>query len=77
MIVQMDEETEGDPHGHITSLAVKRSHRRYSTEQIGAVHSDTMLYNKAVTPIKFPRLGLAQKLMDLTAQAMVETFNAK
>ena len=25
---QMDEETEGDPHGHITSLAVKRSHRR-------------------------------------------------
>merc|ERR1712223_1175643 len=39
-----------DPHGHITSLAVKRSHRR---------------------------LGLAQKLMDQTAQAMVETFNAK
>ena len=47
----MEEETsEDDPHGHITSLAVKRSHRR---------------------------LGLAQKLMDQTARAMVETFNAK
>ena len=39
-----------EAHGHITSLAVKRSHRR---------------------------LGLAQKLMDQTARAMVETFNAK
>ena len=46
----MEEEAEDDPHGHITSLAVKRSHRR---------------------------LGLAQKLMDQTARAMVETFNAK
>ena len=45
-----EEEFEDDPHGHITSLAVKRSHRR---------------------------LGLAQKLMDQTARAMVETFNAK
>jgi len=50
VLAKMEEETEGDPHGHITSLAVKRSHRR---------------------------LGLAQKLMDQTARAMVETFNAK
>lgn len=50
VLAKMEEEAEDDPHGHITSLAVKRSHRR---------------------------LGLAQKLMDRTAQAMVETFNAK
>ncbi|TRY69148.1 hypothetical protein TCAL_03057 [Tigriopus californicus] len=56
VLAKMEEETEGtvggadEPHGHITSLAVKRSHRR---------------------------LGLAQKLMDQTARAMVETFNAK
>merc|ERR1712062_579702 len=50
VLAKMEEETEDDPHGHITSLAVKRSHRR---------------------------LGLAQKLMDQTARAMVETFNAK
>merc|ERR1712071_471110 len=47
-----EEETSGEDetHGHITSLAAKRSHRR---------------------------LGLAQKLMDQTARAMVECFNAK
>ena len=50
VLAKMEEEAEDDPHGHITSLAVKRSHRR---------------------------LGLAQKLMDQTARAMVETFNAK
>jgi len=50
VLAKMEEEAEDDPHGHITSLAVKRSHRR---------------------------LGLAQKLMDQTAQSMVETFNAK
>ena len=50
VLAKMEEETEDDPHGHITSLAVKRSHRR---------------------------LGLAQNLMDQTARAMVETFNAK
>merc|ERR1712001_329038 len=50
VLAKMEEEFEDDPHGHITSLAVKRSHRR---------------------------LGLAQKLMDQTARAMVETFNAK
>ena len=27
-LAKMDEETDDDPHGHITSLAVKRSHRR-------------------------------------------------
>lgn len=46
----MEEEADDEPHGHITSLAVKRSYRR---------------------------LGLAQKLMDQTARAMVETFNAR
>ena len=48
----MEEETEDDEdrHGHITSLAVQRSHRR---------------------------LGLAQKLMNQTARAMIEVFNAK
>merc|ERR1712061_572941 len=52
VLAKMEEETSGEDesHGHITSLAVKRSHRR---------------------------LGLAQKLMDQTARAMVETFNAK
>ncbi len=29
----MEEETEDDPHGHITSLAVKRSHRRQGLAQ--------------------------------------------
>ena len=52
VLAKMEEETstEDESHGHITSLAVKRSHRR---------------------------LGLAQKLMDQTTRAMVETFNAK
>merc|ERR1712137_543638 len=50
VLAKMEEEAEDDPHGHITSLAVKRSHRR---------------------------LGLAAKLMDQTAAAMVEAFNAK
>lgn len=46
----MEEDSEDEPHGHITSLAVKRSHRR---------------------------LGLAEKLMNLTARAMIENFNAQ
>lgn len=46
----MEEESDDEPHGHITSLAVKRTYRR---------------------------LGLAQKLMDHTARAMVETYNAR
>ena len=46
----MEEEPDDDMHGHITSLAVKRSHRR---------------------------LGLARKLMDQAARAMVENFAAK
>ncbi|CAG0888524.1 unnamed protein product [Darwinula stevensoni] len=51
VLAKMEEDSDdSDPHGHITSLAVKRSHRR---------------------------LGLAQKLMDQTARAMVECFNAK
>lgn len=46
----MEEESEEEAHGHITSLAVKRTYRR---------------------------LGLAQRLMDQTARAMVETYNAR
>lgn len=46
----MEEESDDEPHGHITSLAVKRTYRR---------------------------LGLAQKLMDNTARAMVECYNAR
>lgn len=44
VLAKMEEECADNPHGHITSLAVKRSHRR---------------------------LGLAQKLMDQAANAMV------
>ncbi|XP_073997226.1 GNAT family N-acetyltransferase vnc [Rhodnius prolixus] len=50
VLAKMEEDCEDNPHGHITSLAVKRSHRR---------------------------LGLAQKLMDQAARAMVECFKAK
>ncbi|MFH4978993.1 hypothetical protein AB6A40_005702 [Gnathostoma spinigerum] len=51
VLAKMEEDADDDdPHGHITSLAVKRSYRR---------------------------LGLAQKLMDQTARAMIETFNAR
>ncbi|VBB31805.1 unnamed protein product [Acanthocheilonema viteae] len=50
VLAKMEEEADDEPHGHITSLAVKRSYRR---------------------------LGLAQKLMDQTARAMIETFNAR
>lgn len=46
----MEEESDDEPHGHITSLAVKRTYRR---------------------------LGLAQKLMDHTARAMIENYNAR
>lgn len=45
----MEEETDDDPHGHITSLAVKRTYRR---------------------------LGLAEKLMNQSARAMIECYNA-
>lgn len=47
VLAKMEEDSEDNPHGHITSLAVKRSYRR---------------------------LGLAQKLMDQAARAMVECF---
>ncbi|KFD51736.1 acetyltransferase, GNAT family [Trichuris suis] len=50
VLAKMEEDPDEEVHGHITSLAVKRS---------------------------FRRLGLAQKLMDQTAAAMIETFNAK
>jgi len=50
VLAKMEEDSEDEPHGHITSLAVKRS---------------------------FRRLGIAQKLMDQTARAMIESFNAK
>lgn len=50
VLAKMEEEADDEPHGHITSLAVKRTYRR---------------------------LGLAQKLMDQTARAMIETYNAR
>jgi len=43
----MEEEADEDPHGHVTSLAVKRT---------------------------FRRLGIAQKLMDQAARAMIEVL---
>uniref|UniRef100_A0AC35U2I4 N-terminal amino-acid N(alpha)-acetyltransferase NatA n=1 Tax=Rhabditophanes sp. KR3021 TaxID=114890 RepID=A0AC35U2I4_9BILA len=49
VLAKMEEEDE-EPHGHITSLAVKRSYRR---------------------------LGIAKKMMDQTAKAMVENYNAR
>ena len=50
VLAKMEEESDEIIHGHITSLAVKRSHRR---------------------------LGLARKLMEQAARAMVENFGAK
>lgn len=50
VLAKMEEEADEDPHGHITSLAVKRTYRR---------------------------LGTAQKLMDQTARAMIEVYNAR
>ena len=34
VLAKMEEEAEDDPHGHITSLAVKRSHRYYTLFRI-------------------------------------------
>ncbi|XP_065178786.1 N-alpha-acetyltransferase 10-like [Sycon ciliatum] len=50
VLAKMEEDSEDAPHGHITSVAVKRSCRR---------------------------LGLAQKMMIQSYQAMVENFNAE
>jgi len=53
VLAKMEEEPddgESGAHGHITSLAVKRTYRR---------------------------LGMAQKLMDQTARAMIETYSAR
>lgn len=53
VLAKMDEDAGNEknpPHGHITSLAVRRNYRR---------------------------LGLAKKLMDQSAYAMVEAFSAK
>uniref|UniRef100_A0A1I7YEE9 N-terminal amino-acid N(alpha)-acetyltransferase NatA n=1 Tax=Steinernema glaseri TaxID=37863 RepID=A0A1I7YEE9_9BILA len=50
VLAKMEEEPDEEPHGHITSLAVKRS---------------------------FRRLGIAEKLMNQAARAMIENFNAK
>ena len=50
VLAKMEEESDEIIHGHFTSLAVKRSHRR---------------------------LGLARKLMEQAARAMVENFGAK
>lgn len=50
VLAKMEGDDENNSHGHITSLAVKRSHRR---------------------------MGLAQKLVDQAATAMVQCFQAK
>uniref|UniRef100_A0A7E4WB39 N-terminal amino-acid N(alpha)-acetyltransferase NatA n=1 Tax=Panagrellus redivivus TaxID=6233 RepID=A0A7E4WB39_PANRE len=51
VLAKMEEDADEEPpHGHITSVAVKRTYRR---------------------------LGLAQKLMDHTARAMIENYNAR
>ncbi|EDQ86585.1 uncharacterized protein MONBRDRAFT_33780 [Monosiga brevicollis MX1] len=50
VLAKMDEDNTDDPHGHITSLAVKRSYRR---------------------------LGIARKLMEQAAAAMVTCFHAR
>ncbi|KAG9508556.1 N-alpha-acetyltransferase 10, partial [Fragariocoptes setiger] len=50
VLAKLGEDTDEEPSGHITSLAIKRSYRR---------------------------LGLAKKLMDQSARAMVECFNAR
>ncbi|CAK5105285.1 unnamed protein product [Meloidogyne enterolobii] len=50
VLAKMEEEADEDPHGHVTSLAVKRT---------------------------FRRLGIAQKLMDQAARAMIEVYNAR
>jgi len=47
VLAKMEEEADEDPHGHVTSLAVKRT---------------------------FRRLGIAQKLMDQAARAMIEVL---
>merc|ERR1711993_6585 len=39
--------------------------------------ANTFLFAKNIENLYYRRLGLAQKLMDQTARAMVETFNAK
>ena len=85
----MEEDSDdSDPHGHITSLAVKRSHRyedktgefvtrRYLLSIVSFLCNiqDVGLFDFMLFISR--RLGLAQKLMDQTARAMVECFNAK
>ena len=62
----------------------KKPDSQYSTEnQIkSTLHVSMLLFAKTFLFTKnieyfYRRLGLAQKLMDQTARAMVETFNAK
>lgn len=38
VLAKMEEESEEDPHGHITSLAVRRSHR-YLMDSVGLLFS--------------------------------------
>lgn len=67
----MEEDSEDEPHGHITSLAVKRSHR-YNRYKCPSLHLNLHSYSRFDR-----RLGLAQKLMDQASRSMIECFNAK
>ena len=69
----MEEDSEDEPHGHITSLAVKRSHR-YDDDSTFVWLSAKLLIDVLSL---CRRLGLAQKLMDQASRSMIECFNAK
>ena len=71
VLAKMEEDSEDEPHGHITSLAVKRSHRWINVFEL--------IFKISLTSFicKYRRLGLAQKLMDQASRSMIECFNAK
>jgi peptide alpha-N-acetyltransferase len=71
VLAKMEEDSEDEPHGHITSLAVKRSHR-YNLYKCTSLHLNLYCYSRFDR-----RLGLAQKLMDQASRSMIECFNAK
>lgn len=73
VLAKMEEDPEEEPHGHITSLAVKRSYRRLGKLSVLFYH----LRRFKNIAYRTSPLGLAQKLMNQTARAMIETFNAR
>ncbi|XP_069693574.1 N-alpha-acetyltransferase 10-like isoform X4 [Periplaneta americana] len=93
VLAKMEEDSEDDPHGHITSLAVKRSHRPIAFILCKRVVHTRLLTLAFCCKLAWRmkdlddatlcqksctrRLGLAQKLMDQASTSMVECFNAK